>query len=73
MILRDVLLLLLITIFKNILAIQRANMDIIINHDIPKKDPSEDLLGYASFAKFVADNIILHHFDTGLVISLDAK
>ena len=47
-------------------------MDIIINHDIPKKDPSEDLLGYANFAKFVADNIILHHFDTGLVISLDA-
>lgn len=56
----------------NILTIQRVNMDIIINHDLPKKDPSEDLLGYANFAKFIADNIILHHFDTGLVISLDA-
>lgn len=47
-------------------------MNIIMNDDLPKKDPSEDLLGYANFAKFVADNIILHHFDTGLVISLDA-
>lgn len=47
-------------------------MDIMMNNDLPKKDPSEDLLGYAKFAKFVADNIILHHFDTGLVISLDA-
>lgn len=47
-------------------------MDIIINHDIPKKDPSEDLLGYAKFSKFVVDNVILQHFDTGLVLSINA-
>ena len=47
-------------------------MDIIINHDIPKKDPSEDLLGYAKFSKFVVDNVILQHFDTALVLSINA-
>lgn len=47
-------------------------MDIIINHDIPKRDPSEDLLGYAKFSKFVVDNVILQHFDTGLVLSINA-
>lgn len=43
-----------------------------LNFDTPKTDPAEDLLGYAGFAKFVADNIVSNNSTSGLVISLNA-
>lgn len=43
-----------------------------LNRDIPKNTPSEDLLGYANFAEFVARNIIMQHLDSGFVLSINA-
>lgn len=54
--------------------IQKAENDksLFINNDKPKNSPTEDLLGYDKFAKFVADNIIAQKTQQGLVVSINA-